>query len=296
MTASRFAPGFASGFSSRFSWPHGKRMAVLIGLLLESWSEGKSPSYFTRTTPLRGGAVDYAGVQWSQYGGKEGIWRLIRTLDHCHTRASVFCNALSAELYPDAIKQIVKSGHVVEGHGYAQDQYLLEMTREVQKATIRKSLDILGDACGTRPEGWVTSVYGWNLDTPELLVEEGVKYYADALDSSMPRREKTASGEIVALPWSEFVDNRVLRASPRDFFDVYKDSFDYLYAHEPAGILHLGIHCHFGGRPLVAAQFHKLLRYFSEFTDVWFPTHLELAQWFLDQKVESAPFAQRFFS
>ncbi len=61
-------------------------------------------------------------------------------------------------------------------------------------------------------------------------------------------------------------------------------------------MLHLGIHSHCGGRPLVTAQFHKLLRYFSEFTDVWFPTPRELVQWFLDQKVEGVPFAQRFFS
>ncbi len=47
----------------RFSWPHGKRMAVLISVLLESWSDGKSPTYCTRTTPLRGGAVDHAGMQ-----------------------------------------------------------------------------------------------------------------------------------------------------------------------------------------------------------------------------------------
>jgi peptidoglycan/xylan/chitin deacetylase (PgdA/CDA1 family) len=278
-----------------FSWPHGKRVAILISLLLESWADGKSPSYFTRTTPLRGGAVDHAGVQWSSYGGKEGIWRLIRTLDLCHLRGSVFCNARSAELYPDAIKQIVKSGHLVEGHGYSQDQYLLEMTPEVQKATIAKSLDILAEASGERPQGWVTSVYGWNEHTVDFLVQEGITYYADALDSSMPRREKTASGEIVALPWSEFVDNRVLRTSPRDFFDVYKDSFEYLYAHEPAGILHLGIHAHFGGRPLVAAQLLKLLRYFTEFTDVWFPTHRELAKYFLDSKLEAAPFSRRFF-
>jgi peptidoglycan/xylan/chitin deacetylase (PgdA/CDA1 family) len=291
MTATRFA----SRFASRFSWPHGKRMAVLISVLLESWSDGKSPTYFTRTTPLRGGAVDHAGVQWSQYGGKEGIWRLIRTLDLCHMKASVFCNGRAAELYPDAIKQIVKSGHVVEGHGYAQDQYFLEMTPEVQRATIRKVLDILGDASGSRPQGWATPVYGWNEHTFDLLVAEGVKYYADALDCSLPRREKTASGEIVALPWSEFVDNRVLRASPRDFFDVYKDSFDYLYAHEPAGLLHLGIHSHFGAWLRGIAR-HKLLRYFSEFTDVWFPTHRELVQWFVDQKVEGVPYAQRFFS
>ena len=32
-------------------WPHGNRIAVVCSVLLETWSEGKSPSYFPRTTP-----------------------------------------------------------------------------------------------------------------------------------------------------------------------------------------------------------------------------------------------------
>jgi peptidoglycan/xylan/chitin deacetylase (PgdA/CDA1 family) len=279
-----------------FAWPGGKRIAVLISVLLESWSDGKSPHYFTRTTPLKPGATDFAGIQWSQYGGEEGIWRIVRTLDECHMRGSVFANGRAAELYPDAFKQIVRSGHVVEGHGYAQDQYFLEMPPEQQRATIRKVLDILEKASGSRPEGWATPVYGWNEHTFDLLVQEGVKWYADALDNSLPRAEKTTSGSLVALPWSEFVDNRVLRASPRDYYDAYKDSFDYLYAHEPAGLLHIAIHCHFGGRPLITAQFRKLLRYFAEFGDVWFPTHRELVKYFLDQRIDKVPYSQRFFA
>jgi peptidoglycan/xylan/chitin deacetylase (PgdA/CDA1 family) len=211
-------------------------------------------------------------------------------------RGSVFANGRAAELYPDAFKQIVRSGHVVEGHGYAQDQYFLEMTPEQQRATIRKVLDILEKASGSRPEGWATPVYGWNEHTFDLLVQEGVKWYADALDNSLPRVEKSKSGSLIALPFSEFVDNRVLRASPRDYYDVYKDSFDYLYAHEPAGLLHIAIHCHFGGRPLITAQFRKLLRYFAEFGDVWFPTHRELVTYFVDQRIDKVPYSQRFFA
>lgn len=278
-----------------FAWPHGKRIAVLVSVLLESWSDGKSPTYFTRTTPLKPGAVDHAGIQWSQFGGREGVWRIVRVLDQCGIHASVFCNARAAELYPEAVKQIVRSGHMVEGHGYAQDQYFMEMPPQQQQATIRKVLDILEEVSGSRPEGWATPVYGWNEHTFDLLVKEGVKWYADALDISLPRRQKTASGTIIGLPWCDFVDNRVLRASPRDFHDVYKDTFDYLYNQEPAGLLHLAIHSHFGGRPLITAQFLKLLRYFGEFSDVWFPTHRELVQHFAALKIDEVPYSTRFF-
>ena len=43
------------------AWPHGKRVAVVCSVLLETWSDGKAPSYFPRTTPLPPGSKDVAG-------------------------------------------------------------------------------------------------------------------------------------------------------------------------------------------------------------------------------------------
>lgn len=279
--------------AAHISWPDGKRVAVLIGVLLESWSDGKSPSYFTRTTPLKPGAVDRAGVQWSHYGGREGIWRLLKVLRACRLPATVFCNALSAELYPDAVRDIVGAGHDLAAHGYSQDQYLLDMAPEQQRATIRKCLDILEAAGGRRPDGWVSSVYSWNEHTVDALIAEGIRWHADMLDASFPRRERAKSGTIVALPWCDFVDNRVLRASPEDFYDTYKATFDYLRANEAGGLIHIAVHSHFGGRPLMSAVFQKTLEYFRACPDVWFPTHRELVQWFTDQNIDEIPAAER---
>src|SRR5258708_20739075 len=82
------------------AWPHGARVAVLVSVLFESWSEGKSPSYFTRTTPLKPGAIDHAGVQWSRYAGSEGIGRILGVLQSCKVPATIFCNALAAQRHP----------------------------------------------------------------------------------------------------------------------------------------------------------------------------------------------------
>jgi len=275
------------------SWPNGARVAVLVSVLLESWQEGKSPSYFPRTTPLKAGHVDLAGARWSEYGGKEGIWRLVKILDDRGVHATVFTNALAAERYPEAIKQIVRSGHRVEGHGYAQDQYLMDFSPEEQRATIHKCLDILEEKSGRRPEGWVTPVYGGDQHTTDFLVQEGLKWHCDALDLSLPCRETTRSGSIIAIPWSEFVDNRVLRASPTDYFDVYQNSFIYFYEQESLGLIHLACHSHFGGRPLVANMFDKILKYFTGYQGVWYPTPGELAQWMTSNKIESLPYSKR---
>ena len=75
-----------------------------------------------------------------------------------------------------------------------------------------------------------------------------------------------ASGSITAIPWSEFVDNRVLRSNPMDYFEVYQNQFIYHQEQEPLGLVHLACHSHFGGRPLVANVFDKILAYFGGYS------------------------------
>src|SRR4029077_635403 len=68
----------ASQTAQNVSWPGGKPIAVLVSILFETWSDGKAPSYFPRTTPLKPGTVDRGAIQWAQYGGNEGLWRILR--------------------------------------------------------------------------------------------------------------------------------------------------------------------------------------------------------------------------
>jgi peptidoglycan/xylan/chitin deacetylase (PgdA/CDA1 family) len=272
-------------------WPNDKRIAIIVSVLFESWSEGKHPTYFPRTTPLKPGATDLSASRWSEYGGNEGIWRLANALSERGLPATVFCNALSAERYPDAVRHIVGCNLDVAGHGYAQDQYLLDYPPDEQRGLIRKSLDVLERACGTRPEGWVTPVYGNDRHTTPLLVEEGVKWHCDALDRSLPQIERTAAGPIVAIPWSEFVDNRVQRLNPRAYYEVYADTFDYLYAREHGALLHLAIHAHFGGRPLVSAMLHRVLDHFGGCAGVWFARHSEIARCTAEQQLDPSMLA-----
>ena len=140
----------------------------------------------------------------------------------------------------------------------------------------------------------MTPIYGWSENTLDYLAEAKLAWCSDALDASVPYPRKTASGSIVMIPWSEFVDNRALRASPRIFFDVYKDTFDYLRACEPGGLINIGIHSHFGGRPAMAAVFRQLLDHLRGHKDVWFAHHRDVAKWIVEQKFEDTSYPTRF--
>jgi peptidoglycan/xylan/chitin deacetylase (PgdA/CDA1 family) len=279
----------------KLSWPQGKRVAVVVSVLLETWSDGKSPSYFPRTTPLAAGEKDIAGINWSRFGGNEGIWRLSRILGETGVRGTLFCNGRSAELWPDAVAAFVRAGHGIAGHGYLQDQTLFSMSAEVERETIKKTLDILEKVSGSRPIGWTTPIYGFSENTLDYLVEAKVAWASDGLDSSIPHRQKTKNGSILIFPWSDFVDNRVLRTNPENYFDVYKNTFEYLNASEPGAFLNVGVHAHFGGRPLMSAIFKKTLEYLKGQKDIWFAQHHEVVQWLADQKADDVSYRSQFF-
>jgi allantoinase len=282
--------------TSSFAWPNGKRIAVTVTVLLETWSDGKAAPYSIQTTSLKPGFADHSGIAWGQYGGNEGISRLMRILDRFGVPGTFCPNSQSARLYETAIRQAIKSGHEVAGHGNFQDQLLVYMQPEDERALIRQSLDLLAQITGERPKGWCSPVLAWSENTFDFLVQEGLQWHGEAKDSSMPRRIATKSGSLIALPVSDFADNRVLRSSPLDFYDVYRETFDYLYAHEPMAMLPIAMHSHWGGRPLMAAMLQKILTHYGQFPDVWFARSSEIAQWMVEQKVDSVPYDQRFFT
>jgi peptidoglycan/xylan/chitin deacetylase (PgdA/CDA1 family) len=265
-------------------WPNNERIAVLVTVMLEVWSEGKAPPYSPMTTALKPGTPDLLGISWSQYGGKTGIWRFMKILDETEIKATVCLNAKGAELFPEAVKQLHARGHEIAGHSYTQDLVLPYLSPEEEKEVIQRCSRIIEKAVGTRPVGWFSPVAAPTAHTAEFLAEAGFQWHGDYNDTDLPYSFKTPRGTLVAIPHSDFTDNRVMRGSPQDFYDVYKNTFDFLYKHETPSLINLTVHAHFGGRPMMSAMLNQLLHYMKGFPEVWFARHDEVARWVLEQQ------------
>jgi peptidoglycan/xylan/chitin deacetylase (PgdA/CDA1 family) len=277
------------------AWPNGKRIAVALTVMFETWPEGKWPPYSAQRWQPKSGVIDRQSVTWGQYAGKTGIWRILRILAE-HGVPATFCtNARSVEVYPEATAQVVRLGHDFAAHGYTQDEHLADMTPEQEHATIKRCIEVLEQNTGQRPQGWLSPILAWTAHTDQFLAQEKMLWHGDANYIDLPCRVHTKHGAIAHIPHSDYTDNRVLWLSPQDYHSVYKDTFDYLYAREPLSLLVMTVHCHFGGRPLMSAMLDKLLRYFAQHTDVWFARHNELAQWALEGDADQITNAQRFF-
>jgi allantoinase len=280
---------------SGFRWPNNARIAVVMTCLLENWSEGKGPPFSVQTTALRPGTHDRAAMTWGTYGGRAGVWRLLKILEANQIPSTFVANARALELNPAAAAQIVKSGHEIAAHSYAQDDLLAYLGPEEEKEIIRRCVKIITDISGERPKGWLSPVLASTERTEAILADEGFLWYGDYNHVDLPFVVAVGQKSIVALPHTDFADHRVLRQNPRDWFDVYKDTFDYLYANEPTSYLNITVHCHFGGRPLIAAQVDKILKYIRGFADVWIVRHDELAQWVLENRIDEWSNQDRFF-
>jgi peptidoglycan/xylan/chitin deacetylase (PgdA/CDA1 family) len=263
------------------NWPGGKKLTVMVTVMFEIWSEGKAPPYSPMTTSLKPGTPDLLGISWSQYGGKTGIWRFIRIFDDTDIKATVCLNAKAAEVFPQAVAELHKRGHEIAGHSYTQDLVLPYLLPAEEKEVIQRCKRIIESAVGTVPVGWFSPVAAPTVNTADLLAQEGFLWHGDYNDTDLPYPLETAHGKLVAIAHSDFTDNRTLRSSPRDFYNVYKDTFDYLYKHESPSLVNLTLHAHFGGRPMMSAMLHELLRYMKGFPDVWFARHDEVARWAL---------------
>jgi allantoinase len=281
--------------TTAFAWPNNARIAVVVTCLLENWSEGKGPPFSVQTTALKAGTQDRAAMTWGTYGGRAGVWRLLKLLDENKVPATFVANARSMELAPRAVKQILKSGHEIAGHSYLQDSILAYLSPEEEKALIERCIGVFKTMTGAAPKGWLSPVLAPSAHTESFIAEAGFLWYGDYNNLDLPCRVNTDKGVIVALPHTDFADHRVLRGNPRDWHDVYRDTFDYLYRNEPTSYLNVTVHCHFGGRPLMAAMVDKVLKYIRGFPDVWIVRHDALAQWVLDNRIDEWSNADRFF-
>src|SRR4051794_41519843 len=91
------------------TWPNGKKVAVSITVMFETWPDDSAPNYSVQTTHLKKGTVDHAAKAWSTYGGRVCVWRLMRTLERLGIPAAFFLHARLTQVFPDAVQQIARA-------------------------------------------------------------------------------------------------------------------------------------------------------------------------------------------
>ena len=184
------------------SWPGGKKVAVSFALFVEVFGFGQGPvlrpDLMSRNPDLVNEAFREYAITW----GNLRVGRLFKELD---VPLTVVLNAAFPAAHPSVWKELrsIQAKAPIIAHGMNNSNDILPLGRGLaeQKHYIRRTLDLITSATGSRPIGWSSpSVYS-NADTMQAMAAEGITYNIDQMDSDTISRLKTPDGIVTLLPY-----------------------------------------------------------------------------------------------
>jgi peptidoglycan/xylan/chitin deacetylase (PgdA/CDA1 family) len=270
-----------------WSWPGGKRIAVVFNTCLEAWSDGKAPGISPMGNPLPPGVLDTMAISWAGYGVRTGIYRLLEAFARHGAMTSVMVNAIVAERAPEAVEAIAEGGHEVLSHSYAMDVIPALLSDAEERKNIERCTRLLEKASGRRVQGWLSPRGTSRPDTPRLLAEAGYRWYGDVFDADLPYVLDYGEKKIVAIPLSYDVNDMPSMkygAAPRTMLDAYDEVIGI--ARERADelrIVDVTVHAHVFGHHRGAYFFERIIEKATASADIWVGTRAQVADHVLAQ-------------
>jgi peptidoglycan/xylan/chitin deacetylase (PgdA/CDA1 family) len=264
-----------------FLWPGGRRVAAVVNVAYEAWSDGQAPGIGPAGNPLPSGAFDTNARSWGDYGADHGIHRLLGILERTEVRGSIMVSGILAERHPQNVRAIAEAGHEISAHSYAQDIVPATLSDEDDRANVAKTTQILERVTGQRPYGWVSPRFTQGAHTVEALVSAGYQWHGDAMDADLPYEQKYEHGSIVAVPFGMDINDlpHAMRfgRTPREYVEMFGDLLENLLTgNYGACIIDVTAHAHNYGRPGGAWAYEHVIRQLAQRDDIWLATRAEI--------------------
>jgi peptidoglycan/xylan/chitin deacetylase (PgdA/CDA1 family) len=265
-------------------FPDGVRLVVWPIVNLEVWEIERPMARQVLPAPT-GVAVtpDLPNWSWHEYGMRVGVWRFIAAFDRHGIRPTLSINAAVTERYERVAAATRERRWEFMGHSYVQ---MPIHAVEDQRQLIHKSLDQLQRFTGKRPVGWLGPGLTQTYDTPDLLVEAGVRYIGDWIYDDEPTEIRTKHGPLVTLPYTVELNDipmmMVQHHTAEEFLVRAKAQFDRLYLEsaERAKILSFAIHPYISGVPHRIQYLEAFLDYARRHSGVAFWNGEEILDWY----------------
>jgi hypothetical protein len=110
-----------------------------------------------------------------EFGGRVGIWRLVEFFDAHQVKATIFTPGRICELYPQALRAVVESGHEIADHMWEHrvpKEAALGVAAGMQQAEERTDDPCSPRVASDRPDPAVADVRragDWPLEAPPLF-------------------------------------------------------------------------------------------------------------------------------
>jgi len=268
----------------KLTLPDGARVAVWVIVNVEQW-DATQPMPRTVLPPPAGGSPspDVPNWAWHEYGNRVGFWRFVKLFDEFAIPVTLAINGAALAAYPAIVRAAVARKWEFMGHGFTQRNM---QKVEDERADIRKTREVILEATGMPPRGWLGPGLTETWETPDILAEEGYDYVADWVLDDQPVWLKTRGKPIINVPYTQEINDVAMIAVQHHKGSEYAeraiDQFEQIYddAADSARVVALVAHPYLMGAP---HRFKYLRRVFETVrgkSGVKFWTGAQIADWY----------------
>ncbi len=259
-----------------YDWPNGTRLAVYIGLNLEHFAFGDGLGAELAPGGPQPDVMNYA---WRDYGNRVGAWRMRDMFDALDLPVSVLANSAMYDYAPALMAAFRARGDDVVGHGRTNAERQSVMTEAEEARLIAEATDILTQAEGTPPKGWLSPWIAESRVTPDLLAEAAYGYTLNWCMDDQPVWMRTRAGRLLAIPYPQEVNDIPAIVARKDgaaqFADMIIDNFDEMLeqsAQQPL-VMGIALHPYLVGQPYRLRQLRRALNHVvAHRRDIWLTT------------------------
>jgi allantoinase len=259
-----------------FFWPHGKRLAVYLGVNLEHFAFGEGLGAELAPGGPQPDVLNYA---WRDYGNRVGAWRLLALLDALKLPATVLANSAIYDYAPELLAAHRARGDEIAGHGRSNSERQGDMAEADEKHLIAAATGVLASAEGRAPKGWLSPWISESKTTPDLLKAAGYAYTLNWCMDDQPVWMRTTFGPLLSIPYPQELNDIpaivARKESAETFANMIIDTFDEMLEDAKATPLVMGIalHPYIVGQPFRLRHLRRALTHITaQRDDVWITT------------------------
>jgi len=261
------------------SWPGGARVAVSFSFDVDTepvWigMQGQSsPSYMSR----------------GEYGARTAQPRVLALLKKHKIPASFFLPAMTMELHPELIPELLKHPqHEIGFHSYVHENPM-HLTAAEERQVYEKAMEIFVKHVGRRPVGFRSAAWDLTESTIQIVKEMGFLYESSMMADERPYMLMAEGKEtgLIELPVEWILDDwplfqiswpvgHVAIRNAEDVLSIWKGEFDVAY--EEGTLYMLTLHPQVIGHRYRIKMLDELIAYMKRKRGVWFATHESIAR------------------
>jgi allantoinase len=267
----------------RYDWPGGKRLAVYLGLNLETFAFAEGFGAQLTPAPHQPDVLNYA---WRDWGNRVGAWRLLDLFDAEGFPASVLLNTDLYDEAPELVAAFRARGDEIVGHGRTNSERQGTLPEAEERALIGEATARIRANEGRAPQGWLGPWISESERTPDLLAEAGYRYVLDWPMDDQPVYLDTRSGKkLLAVPYPQELNDIpaivARQGTGAEFAQMIIDSFDEMLelSQDTPLVMGIALHAYLVGHPHRLRPLRRALRHIAASRDdIWITTAGAIAE------------------